>query len=102
MTAYILAQLKFTDRAAYDRYQSRFMSVFRQFKGSVLIADEHPQVIEGEWHRDKVVLLAFPDEQEAIRFHNAPDYVEIAQDRRAGAQATVLLLKGFGGRPAAD
>nr|WP_283806383.1 DUF1330 domain-containing protein [Bradyrhizobium sp. cf659] len=25
----------------------------------------------------------------------SPDYVEISQDRKAGAQATVLLVKGF-------
>ena len=40
MTVCIVAQLKFTDRAAYDRYQARFMDVFGQFKGRLLAADE--------------------------------------------------------------
>jgi uncharacterized protein (DUF1330 family) len=34
MSVYIVAQLKFTRRELYDRYQSRFMDVFRKFKGS--------------------------------------------------------------------
>ncbi|MGY4300352.1 hypothetical protein ACVWXN_008447 [Bradyrhizobium sp. i1.4.4] len=31
MTVYAIAQLKMTDRAAYDRYQARFFDVFRKF-----------------------------------------------------------------------
>lgn len=53
MAVYIVAQLKFTRRELYDRYQSRFMGVFRKFRGKLLVADEHPVVLEGEWPRDK-------------------------------------------------
>ena len=44
MTVYIVAQLKFTRRELYNRYQSRFADVFRKFKGKLLVADEHPVV----------------------------------------------------------
>jgi uncharacterized protein (DUF1330 family) len=47
-----IAQLKITDRAAYDRYQAKFMGVMNRFQGRVLATDESPQVIEGEWNRD--------------------------------------------------
>lgn len=36
MTVYAIAQLKFTDRAAYDRYQARFLDVFRRHRGTLL------------------------------------------------------------------
>ena len=39
MSVYIIAQLKFTRRELYDRYQSRFMDVFKKFKGKLLVAD---------------------------------------------------------------
>jgi len=39
MSVYIIAQLKFTRRELYDRYQSRFMGVFSKFKGKLLVAD---------------------------------------------------------------
>ena len=55
MAVYIVAQLKFTRRELYDRYQSRFMGVFRKFKGKLFVADEHPVVLEGEWPRDKMI-----------------------------------------------
>jgi uncharacterized protein (DUF1330 family) len=59
MTVYAIAQLTITDRAAYDRYQAKFMGVMKHFQGRVVAADERPQVIEGHWKRDKVVLLHF-------------------------------------------
>ncbi len=59
MTVYVIVQLKMTDRAAYDRYQARFFDVFRKFNGRLLSADEHPAVLEGNWDRDKLVLMSF-------------------------------------------
>jgi uncharacterized protein (DUF1330 family) len=62
VTVYAIAQLKFTDRDIYDRYQSAFMEVFRACSGMLLAADETPQVSGGPWDREKVVLIKFPDE----------------------------------------
>ena len=95
---YAIAQLKITDRAAYTRYQERFMGVMKRFKGRVLAADEHPQVVEGSWEREKVVLLEFPDEPAFREWAESPEYVEIARDRKAGSDAVVLLVQGIGSR----
>ena len=95
VTVYVIVQLKMTDRAAYDRYQARFFDVFRKFNGRLLSADEQPAVIEGSWDRDKIVLMSFPDAASFRAWSESPDYVEISRDRKAGAQAIVLLAKGF-------
>jgi uncharacterized protein (DUF1330 family) len=95
MAVYIIAQLKFTRRELYNRYQSRFADVFRKFKGKVLAADEHPVVTEGNWERDKVVIMEFPDDAAAQEFQTSPEYQEIAVDRKAGADAVVLTVRGF-------
>ena len=95
MTVYVIAQLKFTRRELYDRYQSRFMGVFRKFRGKLLVADEHPVVLEGEWPRDKIVIMEFPDAAAAEEVQTSPDYLEIAVDRKAGAEAIVLTVRGL-------
>jgi uncharacterized protein (DUF1330 family) len=96
MTVYAIAQLTITDRAAYNRYQAKFMPVMKQFQGRVLAADENPLVVEGEWDREKVVLLSFPDEKAFREWVKSPEYLEIAKDRKAGSSAVVLLVKGIG------
>ena len=95
MTVYAIAQLKFTDRAAYGRYQARFMEVFRRHPGTLLAADERPEVIEGEWDREKVVLMSFPDEAAFRGWAQSPEYQDISKDRRAGADSVVLLVQGL-------
>ena len=96
MSVYAIAQLKITNRAAYDRYQAKFMGVMKRFQGRLLAADEKPQVIEGEWESDKVVLLSFPDEAAFHEWAESPEYQEISKDRKAGSEAVVLLVKGIG------
>lgn len=95
MTVYAIAQLRFIDRAAYDRYQSQFMAVFRRHAGTLLAADESPRVVEGQWDRQKVVLMSFPDEPAFQRWVESPEYQHISRDRHAGADTLVLLVEGF-------
>jgi uncharacterized protein (DUF1330 family) len=97
MTVYVIAQLSFTDRAAYTRYQERFMDVMSRYKGRLLAADEAPKVLEGVWERDKVVLMSFPDEAAFREWGGSPEYQAILKDRKAGAEAVVLLARGLPG-----
>jgi uncharacterized protein (DUF1330 family) len=95
VTVYAIAQLRFTDRAAYNRYQARFMEVFRRHPGTLLAADESPRVVEGRWDREKVVLMSFPDESAFNAWAQSPEYQDISKDRIAGAETVVLLAKGL-------
>ena len=95
MTAYVLAQISIHDRERYQRYVAGFAPILQKYEGRLLAADEAPTVLEGRSDREKVVLMSFPDAEAARRFHESPDYRRIAVDRNAGADAVVLLVKGF-------
>jgi uncharacterized protein (DUF1330 family) len=95
MTVYVIAQLQFKDRAVYNRYQAAFAPVFARHKGTVLAADDQPTVLEGDWPRDKVVLLSFPDEDAYREWADSPEYQAIAVDRVAGADNIALLVRGI-------
>jgi len=94
MTTYVLAQLTIHDRPRYDRYVAGFMDVLSRFDGRVLAADESPEVMEGNWPHQKVVLIEFKDREEAVRWATSPEYRRIAVDREAATVATVLLVSG--------
>lgn len=97
MTVYALAQLRIHDRESYDRYQLQFMPILQKYKGRLLAADESPRVLEGQWwDRNKVVLMAFEDKDAFKAWASLPEYTEISKDRKAGADAVVLLIKGQG------
>ena len=98
MTVYALAQLRIHDPERYGRYMSRFMPVLAKYNGRLLAADETPRVLEGQWwDRNKVVLMEFADKDAFRAWATSPEYTEIAEDRKAGADAVVLLINGFTG-----
>ena len=49
--------------------------------------------IGGIWPYDKIVILEFPTREDAARFQTAPEYTEIAKDRKAGADATATVVE---------
>jgi uncharacterized protein (DUF1330 family) len=95
MSVYAIAQLWIHDPATYGRYVSRFMAVFKNYNGRVLVADESPLIVEGTWDGDKVVVVSFPDEQSFRDWAESPEYLEIAKDRKVGAKSVIVLAKGI-------
>lgn len=72
------------------------MDVFRRHPGTLLAADEAPKVAEGQWDREKVVLMSFPDEAAFNALVQSAEYQDISKDRLAGADTVVLLVQGLG------
>jgi len=95
MTVYIVAQLRFTHKARYMLYQSQFGKVFSQFGGQLLCADENPRVLEGQWERDKIVIMSFTNDVQARVFLESSEYAKITKNRVAGAQTFSLLVNGL-------
>ena len=95
MTVYALAQLAIHDRARYARYVARFMAALADHDARLLVADDAPRVVEGDWHGDKIVLLAFADAATFQAWYDSDAYRAIADDRRAAARASVVLVRGL-------
>jgi uncharacterized protein (DUF1330 family) len=95
VTVYAIAQLTIHDRARYQRYVAQFMPVLTQYGGRLLAADEHPEVTEGQWDGDKVVLMSFPDRETFTAWVTSPEYLEIAKDRLAATETIGILVRGL-------
>jgi uncharacterized protein (DUF1330 family) len=85
------------NRQRYERYQRAFLPVLEHYGGKLVVADEQPQVREGRWPHQKLVIVEFADEQSFERCMMSDDYQEIARDRRAGADAIILVARGVTG-----
>jgi uncharacterized protein (DUF1330 family) len=92
---YAVAQLTIHDRERYDRYANAFMPIITKYGGRLLAADEAPLRVEGQWDRQKLVLMEFPDRDMFLAWANSPEYVEIARDRQAGADTVTVLVRGL-------
>jgi uncharacterized protein (DUF1330 family) len=94
VTVYAIAQLRIHTQAPYERYAAGFMPVLRQYGGRLVVADGEPEVMEGEWTGNRVVVLAFDDRDAVTTWANSPEYQAIVQDRWDAAETTILLVRG--------
>jgi uncharacterized protein (DUF1330 family) len=96
MTCYLVGRVAIRDRERYGRYAAAFLPVLKQYGGRLLVSEEQPEPLEGDWDGRKLVLLAFDDRAAALRWAGSPEYQDIAKDRLAGADAIVVLAEGLG------
>ncbi|WP_119420994.1 DUF1330 domain-containing protein [Desertibaculum subflavum] len=99
MTVYALAQIRIHDRARYERYVAGFMPILIQYGGRLLAAQEQPEPLQGDWPFDKIILMSFKDRESWRRWAMSPEYQEIAKDRVAATDGTVLLIDGIDAQP---
>ena len=59
--------------------------------------EAEPEIIEGRWDRDKIVLLSFSDATAFRGFFELTQYQEIAKDRKAGTDTLMLLVHAIDG-----
>lgn len=95
MTCYLMGRIAIHDRERYGRYAQAFLPVLKQYGGRLLVSEETPEPLEGEWDGRKLVLLAFESRDAALTWANSPEYRKIAEDRIAGSDAIVVLAEGY-------
>ena len=95
MTVYAVVQLQITDTKQYDQYQAKFWPIFKKYKGRLLASDENPEVFEGQWRKDKMVIISFDDKQSFTDWATSPEYLEIAKHRHLGSTASIVLAEEF-------
>jgi hypothetical protein len=92
MTVYVVGQVKFTDRAAYQRYAARFRRT-QAIRRKVFAADEQPEIIEGRLNRASVFFKCdgFP---QVLRVNPISGD---CKGPKAGADTLLLLVHGIDG-----
>ena len=95
MSWYIVGRIAIHDPERYGRYAAAFLPVLKQYGGRLLVSEEKPQVMEGDWDGRKLVVLSFDSREAALSWASSPEYLEIAKDRHAASDGIVVLAEGF-------
>ena len=62
--------------------------------GEILVVEETPTLLEGEWPHTRTVVIRFRDENEAKRWYESEQYQALAQHRFRASRSNVILAKG--------
>jgi uncharacterized protein (DUF1330 family) len=94
MPAYFIAQIEIHDWAEYKKYLDGTDRPLARFNAEVLVVDDHPLILEGEWPFTRTVVIRFPDVKTAEGWYNSPEYQEIVKHRHRAAQVNAVFVRG--------
>jgi uncharacterized protein (DUF1330 family) len=94
MSAYFVAQIAIHNEQEYGKYLAACESVFTNFNGEYLAVDTAPEILEGEWNHQRLVIIRFPNPDDLIKWYYSPEYQKILKFRLVGARCDSLLVHG--------
>ena len=94
MTAYAIAHLEDVRLGPeIIDYIKRIDETLAPFEGRFLIHGATPEIVEGPWPGDLVV-IAFPDLERARAWYDSPAYRDILPLRTENSRSVTMIVKG--------
>jgi uncharacterized protein (DUF1330 family) len=94
MAAYIVAQVKVHDPAAYQRYREAVTPLVDRFGGRFRVRGGELDVLEGDWPWPRLVIIEFQSRDAARLFYESPEYQKILPLRQAVSDGTLAIVEG--------
>lgn len=95
MSSYMIGQITIHDREEYGRYGAGFAETLSGYDGELVVVDEEPTVLEGEWQCTRTVVARFRDEAEARRWYYSDEYQALVQRRFRAAHTNLVMVRGL-------
>ena len=92
---YVIVTEAIKDQAGMDAYGRAAAPSMAEAGARVLAVDASPQVLEGQWHEGRTVLVEFPSVEAAQAWYESAAYAEVKVLRLAAADCNGVLLAGF-------
>ncbi len=93
MAVYIVSRVDITDPERMAGYMQAAPATVEAFGGRYVVRSGNIEVIEGEQHCDRVVVLEFPTREQALAWYNSQDYRSLRDLRWQAAKASIMLLQ---------
>jgi uncharacterized protein (DUF1330 family) len=94
MGAYVIANVTVKDPVRYEDYRRLVTPTLARYGGRFIARGGRIEVLEGDWHPGRLVLLEFPSVDAAREWWNSPEYTEAKLIRQATSEGTLLILEG--------
>ena len=94
MSTYFIAQIRIHNPDEYEKYLSGFDEVFSRYDAEVVLVDDDPELLEGDWTYSRIVVIRFRNRDEAQKWYGSPEYQRLAQHRYSASKADVIFAEG--------
>jgi uncharacterized protein (DUF1330 family) len=95
MPAYYIGEHKITDAANFEAYLRQVVPMIERRGGRYLTRAGTHEMLEGDWHPDRVVIIEFPDMAALKAWYQSPEYQPLIPLRRGAATDVMIALEGI-------
>lgn len=95
MAAYLVCTMTIHDPETYRKYTALTPATLARYGGKFLTRGDPVETVEGgPTFAERMVLLEFPDREQALAWYNDADYQSAAIFRRQDSTARILMQSG--------
>lgn len=94
MTAYVLVDIEVTDPAVYEEYKKLAPPTVALYGGKYIARGGKAETLEGNWTPKRLVILEFPNSEQAKAWLNSSEYREARKMRHASAKSQMIVIEG--------
>ena len=94
MPAYLIAQVQIRDLAIYKQYTAQSPAIIAKHGGRILARGGATEILEGDTHERRVVIVEFPSMAAAKEFYESPEYQAAKKIRTPISEASFVIIEG--------
>jgi uncharacterized protein (DUF1330 family) len=92
MPAYIIVDIDIHDMERYEDYKKLTPATLALYDGKFAVRGGKAQTLEGGWTPGRLVVLEFPNAEQAYKWWDSPEYLPAKQLRQSIAD--MILVEG--------
>jgi uncharacterized protein (DUF1330 family) len=94
MTAYCIVRVNVTDPDKYEDYKRLTPAAVAAFGGKFIVRGGAAETVEGPEETRRIVLVEFPDMEQAKACFDSPQYAEAKEKRIGAAEMEMIVVDG--------
>ncbi|MBE0687177.1 MAG: DUF1330 domain-containing protein [Anaerolineaceae bacterium] len=93
MTAYVIVDIEVTDPINYETVKTLTPPIVAKYGGEYLSRGGFTEVIEGDWHPKRLVIITFENSDKAKAWLNSPEFAPIREMRAKTAFTRMVITE---------
>lgn len=95
MKGYVIVEVEVFDKEQYEEYKTLAAESIAFYGGKYLVRGAQTEMLEGEWHPQRIVVLEFPSKERAKEWWNSEMYANPKKIRNQTAKTKMIVVDGY-------
>ena len=94
MKAHLVLDLTVNDFGGFRKYIAEIPTFIAKHSGKCIVQGVQPTTIEGDWKPERIVIIEFPERENADAFLSDPEIQDLFKVRHATTTSKLVLADG--------